>query len=218
VPIDLPVKLTELKQAILVMGANVEHRVKQATMAILNRDEAAAATVRAGDDEIDRMELDIEEECLRILALSHPVAGDLRFVLAVMRINSELERIADLARSIAKRAQDLQRMETLSFPPGLKLMAEETRGMLSGVLTALSDQDADFARRIRLADDRVDDLLKEIFAWIQEEIPRHVEHTEQAIDVLSVARKLERIADLATNMAEEVIFLIEGEIVRHSPG
>ena len=217
-PIDLPVKLTELKQAILVMGANVEHRVKQATMAILNRDEAAAATVRAGDDEIDRMELDIEEECLRILALSHPVAGDLRFVLAVMRINSELERIADLARSIAKRAQDLQRMETLSFPPGLKLMAEETRGMLSGVLTALSDQDADFARRIRLADDRVDDLLKEIFAWIQEEIPRHVEHTEQAIDVLSVARKLERIADLATNMAEEVIFLIEGEIVRHSPG
>ncbi len=217
-PIDLPVKLTELKQAILVMGANVEHRVKQATMAILNRDEAAAATVRAGDDEIDRMELDIEEECLRILALSHPVAGDLRFVLAVMRINSELERIADLARSIAKRAQDLQRMETLSFPPGLKLMAEETRGMLSGVLTALSDQDAEFARRIRLADDRVDDLLKEIFAWIQEEIPRHVEHTEQAIDVLSVARKLERIADLATNMAEEVIFLIEGEIVRHSPG
>lgn len=215
-PIDLQTELTYLRRSILSMGALVEQRVHMSIDGLLHNDLEAAMTVKKGDDEVDAMEVRIEEACLRILALSHPVAKDLRFVLAVMRINNDLERIGDLARSVAKRALHLADARPIDLPAGMEKMANATRQMLADSLASLTEGDVELARRIRAADKRVDDLLKEIFAWVQTEIPRHVETTKTSIDILSVARRFERISDLATNIAEDVIFLIEGELVRHS--
>jgi len=215
-PIDLFSELIELRRGILSMAAAVEERVTLAIDALLTRDEAIAIRVRTGDDEIDQMELDLEQECLRVLALSHPVAGDLRFVLAVMRINTELERVADLAASMAKRAMALNRLPPIDFPSAVLTMADETKRMFSAAINSLAEEETAAARRIRQSDQRVDDLLKEVFAWAQEEIPRNVDATAATLDILSVARKIERTADIATNIAEEVIFLVEGSVVRHS--
>lgn len=213
--IDLKAELRELKRNILSMGATVEQRLRMAVDAVLKRDIESAHLVRVGDTEIDQMEVEIEEECLRILALLAPVAGDLRFVLSIMRINGELERVADLARSVAKRAIDLHRLDRPDLPDALFTMAEAAKDMFSDSLAALADGDTALARRICKSDDRVDDLQKEVFAWVQQEIPHHIEKTEALLDLLSVARKLERISDIATNIAENVIFLAEGTVIKH---
>lgn len=209
-------ELTELRRQILTMGASVEQRINQAFRAILEHDHNSAEAVRSGDDEIDEMEVRIEQECLRVLALSHPVAGDLRFILAVMRINGNLERIADHAHSIAKRVLDLEHLPAIKVPDALLKMIEETRVMYGGALKALADEDSSLARMVRRSDQRVDDLQKEIFAWVKQCITANVECSDAAIDLLSVARKLERIADVSTNIAEDVIFLTEGNVVRHT--
>ena len=212
---DLPSELLVLRNAILKMGAAVEQRVDQATEALLTGDMDLAMRVRRGDDEIDQMEIDNEEECLHILALTQPVAGDLRFVLAVLRMNYELERIGDLSKSVAKRATDLKQLGVTELPPALINMAYEARRMFADAMLALVENEASIAHSVRRADQRVDDLQKEVFAWAQDEIPRHVEITEGAIDMLSIARKLEQIGDLSTSIAEDVIFLIEGTVIRH---
>ncbi len=214
-PINLPAEIRELKRNILSMGALVEERFRMAVDSILKRDIEAAHVVRSGDADVDQMEVNIEEECLRILALSAPVAGDLRFVLSIMRINTELERIADNARSIAKRAIDLQRLEKISLPDGLITMANATTKMLSDSLIAMTEGDTALARRVCKSDDRVDDLQKEIFVWVQEQIKQNVDDIQALLDVLSVARKLERIADMSTNICENVIFLNEGTVIKH---
>jgi phosphate transport system protein len=213
--IDLHQELTELRRAILSMGSIVEQRVEQVVDAIFASNTELAQRVREGDRTIDEMDVDIERRCLRILALSHPVAVDLRFVLAVTRINNDLERIGDEAKSIAKRVLDLGDTTPVEFPDALRQMADASRRMLGEALTALADEDPNLCRRIRHEDEQVDALQKEIFTWIQQEIPRHVEATRAAIDVLSIARRLERIGDLSTNIAEDVIFLSEGSLVRH---
>jgi phosphate transport system protein len=214
--IDLHKELTDLRRSILTMGSLVEQRVEQAIDALFRADAEGARSVRQGDREIDEMEVDIEAGCLRVLALSQPVAADLRLVLAVLRINNELERAGDEAESIAKRVLDLGQATPVELPETLRRMAEASQRMLRDAITALADGDAALARRVREADQQVDDHQKEIFAWVQEEIPRHVDGTRGAIDLLSVARRLERIADLATNIAEDVIFLVEGAQVRHA--
>jgi phosphate transport system protein len=213
--IVLTTELIELRKAILTMGAAVEQRLNQSIQSMLQHDQAAAETVRAGDDEIDEMEVRIEQECLRVLALSHPVAGDLRFILAVMRINSNLERIADHAQSIAKRVLDLEHLPAIKVPDALLKMIDETRQMFTGALKALADENSELARKVRRSDQRVDDLQKEIFAWVRQQISDSVESSDAVIDLLSVARKLERIADVSTNIAEDVIFVTEGAVVRH---
>ncbi|MHC5113623.1 MAG: phosphate signaling complex protein PhoU [Planctomycetota bacterium] len=213
--IDLQTELTEIRRAILNMSASVEQRVNAAIDALLESDVDRAREVRGGDDEIDEMDLDIETECLRVLALSQPVAGDLRFVLSVMRINSDLERVADLARSLSKRVISLSKRDPVALPPPIRDMAERTRAMVGDAIAALADENADLAKRVRRADDRVDDLHREMFAWVQEQLPSHVDSTRALLDILSASRKLERMADLATNIAEDVVFLVEGAIIRH---
>ncbi len=216
--INLPKELLELRKMILTMGAAVEQSMHYTAQALFTHDAELAMQVRRQDKQIDHMELDIEEECLRILALSQPVASDLRFVLAVMRINTNFERVADMAKSICKRILAIDKSRWIKLPPALEVMTKQAQSILSDTLKALADQDAELARQIRANDDQIDDLLKEIFAWVQEEIPSHIEHTEAAIDFLSIARKLERIADVCTNIAADVIFLSEGHLVRHSDG
>ena len=211
-------ELVEVRRSILSMAASVERQVDRALSALTNKDIALARLVKAGDEEINQLELDIENECLRIFALTHPVASDLRFVMAVLRINSNLERIGDKAKSIAKRIIDLTDCIPLAFPPVMTDMCEKTRKMLGDALTALANEDAELGRSVRMSDDDVDFLQKEIFNWAHEEIPRHVESTHAVIDVLSISRALERIADLSAAIAEDVIFLVEGSIVRHRKG
>lgn len=216
--IDLINELTHVRRLILSMAATVEQQVDRAIKALITRDIALARQVRADDSEINTQELEIENECLRIFALSHPVAGDLRFVMAVLRINSNLERIGDKAKTIAKRIIDLTDYAPIDLPTALIDMAKSSRKMLGDALTALANEDADLCRHVRRSDDQVDALQKEIFGWAHAEIPAHVESTHAVIDVLSISRALERIADLSADIAEDVIFLVEGSIVRHSRG
>lgn len=215
-PIDLPKELTSLRRTIMTMGAAVEQRVNQSITALIDQDANAARIVREGDEQIDRMEVNVEQACLRILALSQPVASDLRMVLAVMRISGVLERVGDMARSIAKRAIDLQDLDGPRLPDALVTMARATASMLTDAIQALADRKPELARRVVQSDEQVDDLQKELFRWAQAEIPRHVDWTRAAIDILSVARKLERIADLSTTIAQETIFLVEGTVLRHT--
>jgi phosphate transport system protein len=214
--IDLVTELTEVRRMILTMAAAVEQQVDRAIRALQTKDIALAREVRQSDSEINQLELDIENECLRIFALTHPVAGDLRFVMAVLRMNSNLERIGDKAKSIAKRVIDLTDCVPLPLPAALFDMAREARGMLASALTALANEDAELCRQVRRSDDRVDEMQRQIFTWAHLEIPRHVETTQAVIDVLSIGRALERIADLAAAIAEDVIFLVEGSVVRHT--
>jgi phosphate transport system protein len=216
--IDLIHELTNVRQMILSMAGSVEHQVDRAIKALVNKDITLARRVCADDSEINTIELEIENECLRIFALAHPVAGDLRFVMAVLRINSNLERIGDKAKTIAKRIIDLIDCAPVNLPPALIQMSRESQKMLSDALTALANQDADLCRHVRRSDDQVDALQKEIFGWAHLEIPAHVESTHAVIDVLSISRALERIADLSADIAEDVIFLVEGAIVRHGRG
>lgn len=214
--IDLLNELVEVRRSVLTMAASVEQQVDRAITALLEKDISLARLVQAGDQEINQLEIDIENECLKIFALTHPVASDLRFVMAVLRINTNLERIGDKAKTIAKRTIDLIDCAPLPLPPSLASMARETRKMLGDALTALANEDAELCRQVRMSDDRVDDLQREIFKWAHKEIPQHVESTHAVIDILSISRAIERIADLSTNIAEDVIFIVEGSVVRHS--
>ncbi|MHC5003066.1 MAG: phosphate signaling complex protein PhoU [Planctomycetota bacterium] len=214
--VELTEEMTTLRRALLTLGAEVEQRVSQSVRALAERDIELARLVRMGDAEVDRMEVDIEAECLRVLALLHPLAGDLRFVLAAMRINTDLERTADVAKGVAKRIIAMQKHPQVPLPEPLLEMAGAAEEMFSKAVAAMAREDVDLSRQVRRSDQRVDDLQKEVFVWAQEEIPRHVDWTRTAIDILSIARKLERIGDLATNIAEDVIFLVEGSVIRHT--
>jgi phosphate transport system protein len=210
--------MISLRRAILTMGSSVQARVDQAFEAFLERDVDQARRIRGSDREIDEMEVDIEGECLRVLALCHPVAHDLRFVLATIRIDNDLERIADHAKSIAKRVIDLNDLQPIEIPPTIYTMAQTAREMLADALRALANEDAELAARVRASDQAVDDIQKSVFTWAQEQIPQDVGSTRTVIDVLSVIRAIERIADLATNVAEDVMFIVDGQVVRHRRG
>ncbi|MBX3355981.1 MAG: phosphate signaling complex protein PhoU [Phycisphaeraceae bacterium] len=213
--VDLRNELVELRRNLLAMGALVEQRVTKVIESMIDGDVSAAEAVRNGDNEVDAMEVEIEGICMRLLALAQPVASDLRFILATIRVSGELERIADLARGIAKKLIKLSAVTEIEMPPAMTDLAFAARTMLSDVLAALANEDAALCRQVRRADRRVDDLYKEILAWGRKEIPEHVEATGAAIDILTVAQRFERMADMTTNIAEDVIFLVEGRVVRH---
>lgn len=214
--LDLQNEIVSLRRALLTMGAATQERVDLAVQAIVELDVQAAERVKAGDAEIDTMEVELENHCMRVLALGSPVAHDLRFVLAVVRISSDFERIADLARGVAKKVIRWHGTATsVEIPPSLADMALATRGMVHDVLEALANEDAEACRAVRRADKRVDDLNKEVVAHARQTIGRDTTQTGTALDFMQVAQRLERIADIATNIAEDVIFLSEGRVVRH---
>ena len=216
---DLQQRVADLRTAILKMGHDVEARLMTVTKALRTDDVELAKEVRHGDWVIDEQELVIEKKCMHTLALLHPVAGDLRFILAIMRINCDLERIADLAKNVSKRLLDLDKSEIeLDLPSSVREMALRAGEMVSGAIRALADEDVKLAARIRKEDDRVDDLQREAFAWAHDQIPADVDSADAAIYILTIARALERIGDLACNIAEDVIFLVEGTVVRHGRG
>jgi len=215
--VNLQNDIIELRRSLLSMGAIVEQRVTVIVDALIDSNLEIAESVKRGDDEIDQMEVAIEAQCMRLLALAHPVATDLRFVLAVIRISGELERIGDLARGIAKRIIKLSQVEAVELPSALIDLAFGARTMLSDVLSAMSDEDAPLCRQVRRSDQRIDDIYKTVLSWAREQMAKNADSAAMAIEFLSIAQRFERIADLAAHVADDVIFLIEGRVVRHQP-
>ena len=204
-----------LKREILGMGRLVEEAASQAIEALEQRDRELARRVIEGDHRLDVKEIEVEEECLKVLALHQPVAADLRFIVAVLKVNNDLERMGDLAKNIAKRSLELELDRSL-VPAQMREMAERVRGMVSRSLDALVRMDLGIARAVLGDDDAVDDLHRQVYATLREEMRQDPSLVADATSLLSVSRHLERIADLATNIAEDVIFLVEGALVRHA--
>jgi phosphate transport system protein len=209
-------ELEKIKKEILSLGTIVEDRVRMSIKAIETRDADIAKKIINGDYEIDGMEVEIEEECLKILALYQPVAVDLRFIATVIKINSDLERIADEAVNIARGVNYLsKRKEEFDFDVDFSEMVDKTQFMLKRSLDALVNLDTDIAVNVCVLDDEVDKMNGEVHRLVKNAVKKNPEQGEHLINLLLISRHLERIADHATNIAEEVIYLVDGEIVRH---
>ena len=208
-------ELDKIKKKILSLGALVEERVRMTSTAVENRDAVIAQKIIENDWEIDEMEVDIEEECLKILALHQPVAIDLRFIVAVVKINNDLERIGDQAVNIAERVVIMSKRPEMGFIFDYQPMSEKTQAMLKMSLDALVNLDVDLAFKVITLDDEVDAMKEDAYDKIKEAIKLNPDRVGYLINLLLISRHLERLADHCTNIAEEVIYLTEGEIIRH---
>jgi len=208
-------QIEHLKEKILHVGTLVEEAISKAITALINRDIPLAQRVMASDDEIDRMEVEVEEECLKILALYQPVAADLRFVVAALKINNDLERMGDLAKNIAKRVSQLAKTEQIELPPEIRTMAMQAQEMVKQCLDAVINADPVLARQVREEDDAVDEARQKIRQRVLRGIQAGPENVESLLRINSVSKHIERLADMATNVAEDVIYMVEGDIVRH---
>ena len=204
-----------IKKRILALGALAEESVQMANKAIVTRDTALAHEVIMADLEIDEAEVEIEEECLKVLALYQPVAVDLRFLVAIIKINNDLERVGDEAVNIAQRVEALAKWPELSLVFDYAAMASMVQKMLGHSLDALVKLDLDTAFRVLVLDDEVDHFNRQVYETVKESLRKDNAHPGFMINLMLVSRHLERIADHATNIAEEVIMLVEGEILRH---
>ena len=209
-------ELTDIKKRILTLGALVEKHIRMAAESLEKKDAALAGKVIKGDYEIDEMEVKIEEECLKVLALHQPVAVDLRFLIAGIKINNELERIGDQAVNIAERVEIIAKHKKYGFVFDYSVMAQKARNMLKMSLDSFVNLDLDLAFKVLTLDDEVDLIKKKAYEKIKTAIAIREDSLGYLINLFLVSRHLERLADHATNIAEEVIYLIEGEIVRHS--
>ncbi len=209
--------LDNLQRDILGMAASVEEAIHKAICALQGRETRVAEQVIAGDTEIDQEENQVEEECLKILALHQPVAVDLRRITAALKINTDLERMADLAEDIAERALHLAHLPFIPIPDKLQRMTDLTTSMVRQSLDAFVNLDVRLARLVCRLDDEVDrynhDIIEDLIRLMQ----GSPEMVQPGLSMFSATRHLERIADHATNIAEDVIYLVEGEIVRHRP-
>ncbi|MHB9036261.1 MAG: phosphate signaling complex protein PhoU [Armatimonadota bacterium] len=210
-------EIEKLKKKILFMGAEVEDNLRKAVDSLITRNTSLAEQVMASDEDMDQLEVEIEEECLKILALHQPVAIDLRYVIAVLKINNDLERIGDLGVNIAERAVYLATHAPIDLPLDFRGMAEMAQLMLKRSLDALVYSDTDLARQVRASDDEVDALNRHMYKLLEDYMRDNPSRVAESLHLLSAARHLERIADQATNIAEDVIYMVEGEIVRHQP-
>lgn len=208
-------ELDRLKKRILYLGAMVEDRVHMAMKAIDTRDSTMAQHIIDRDHEIDEIEIEIEEECLKIMALHQPVAVDLRFLSAVIKINNDLERIGDEAVNIAERVLIIAKSDNPDIPFDYSVMAEKTEAMVKSSLDAVVNMDLDLAVKVCISDDEIDEFENETYDVIKQAIQDDPDSAGALINLLLISRHLERIADHATNIAEEVVYMIEGEIVRH---
>ncbi len=205
-----------LRKKILGEAAMVEEALEKSLRAFVERQEDLATQVINGDNAIDEFEIDIEEDCLRILALYKPVAIDLRFIVMVIRVNNDLERMGDIIVNIARRAAYLaRRSPDVRLPEGFEQMAGCVRTMLKESLDALIHRNAELAAKVCRDDDEVDRLKRDIARQLREAIRLQPDELKMHLKLMDVSRHLERLADLATNISEDVIYFVRGEIVRH---
>jgi phosphate transport system protein len=209
--------LENLQREILTLAASVEETIYKAIRALQEREVDLAKEVIAEDTSIDQQENHVEEECLKLLALHQPVAVDLRQIAAVLKINTDLERMADLAGDIAERAVALAKFPHIPIPDDLQRMTDLTTSMVRQSLDAFVNLDTRLARRVCRLDDEVDRYNRNIIQEIIQVMRQSPEMVEPGLSLFSAIRHLERIADHATNIAEDVVYLVEGEIIRHHP-
>ena len=209
--------LDNLQHDLLALASSVEEAIHKATHALQDREPVLAREVIEGDNAIDEEENHIEEECLKMLALHQPVAIDLRRVVSALKINTELERMADLAEDIAERAVHLAHLPEVSVSAKLQRMTDVTTTMVRHSLDAFVNLDPRLARVVCRLDDEVDKFNHEIIEELIEVMQKSPELVEPGLSMFSAVRHLERIADHATNIAEDVVYLAEGEIIRHRP-
>jgi phosphate transport system protein len=207
--------LDHLKELLLTMGGMVESSLEQAVRAYRERDAVLARQVLEREASINIAEREIDQLALDLLAMQQPMAVDLRFILAVIKSNSDLERMGDQAVNIAQRALEISSLPPLELAFDVARMAALALQMLREALDAFVAEDPDAAQRVLFADDEVDKINDEAFQAVQRALRRNPEQTTQALDALVVARNLERVADHATNIAEDVIFWTRGADVRH---
>lgn len=207
--------INRLMDQLVGLSAKVEDSVKRAVQALEEGDAELARQVIKEDRVIDQREIDIEEECLKIFALHQPVAIDLRYLVAVLKINNDLERIGDLAQNISRHTLQILSETTAGNPFDFQEMYSRVRAMLKRSLDAIVNLETDSAHEILKADDEVDRIHAQLSAEVLEEIRKTPKKASILIQYIHIVRHLERIADHTTNIAEDVIYLIEGEIVRH---
>ena len=207
--------LESLKKRLLTLGAMVEERVHLSAKAVLDKDIDLAQKIYSTDFEVDELEVELEEECLKVMALHQPVAVDLRFLVAVIKINNELERIGDQAVNVAQRAERIASDSWHEFTFDYAIMAEKAQNMLKLSLDALVNYDIEVAYNVLHLDDEVDAIKNRAYDVIKQAMGDYPDRIGYLYNLLLISRHLERVADHATNIAEEVIYMIEGEIVRH---
>ncbi len=208
--------LERLWGGVLKLAAIVEDALNQSIRALCDGRTDLADEVRYDERVVDRREVQIERDCLKVLALHQPVASDLRRVASVLKVNGDLERISNLARNIAKRVKKLASdPEALPIPQELEALAMEALSQVRDSLDALSKSDADLARAVISGDSRIDRHYRTILNQLKDEIRRDPDRLNTWLRLINTARNLERIADHATNIAESVVYLKEGDIIRH---
>jgi phosphate transport system protein len=210
--------LDRVRQALLKMGGMVEGMVAKATQALLDRNNQLCAEVIEGDNQVDQMEIEIDEACHLILGTKQPTAVDLRFLVAVMKINSDLERIGDSAVNIAQSVEQLNEQPTLKPYIDLPHLSQLVQDMVRKSLDAFVRRDTELATEVCQSDDAVDGLYKQIFRELLTYMIEDPKTVSRALHLLLVSRNMERIADHATNIAEDVIYYVEGRDIRHSHG
>jgi phosphate transport system protein len=209
-------ELEALKQTLLAMGGLVEDQIRRVMRALTERDDAVAQEVIERDRQVNAYDVEVDETCVNLLALHQPAAGDLRFITTAMKIVTDLERIGDQAVNIGQRALELNREPQLKPYIDLPRMAERAQAMVKDSLDAFVGRDTELARRVRAADAEVDALKEQIFRELLTFMMEDARTIPRAIRLILVSRFLERVADHATNIAEMVIYMVEGKMVRHT--
>ncbi|HWB11446.1 MAG TPA: phosphate signaling complex protein PhoU [Pirellulales bacterium] len=209
-------QLARLKDEVLGLGSLAEIAISQAITALANQDDGSAKKAMAMNADIDRAAVDLQEECLQTLALYQPAARDLRLVVAILKISNELRRVAELAKNVAKRASYLSRTRGDRTDIDFRSMGEHAQNMLRASLDALIRGDSSIAHQVRRDDDALDSMRRSIHNEIRAAIRQAPQQAETLLKLYAVAKHLERIGDMATNIAADVIYMVDGVIVRHS--
>lgn len=208
-------EIEAVKKEIIREASLVETNLRESIKALVTRDFQLAQDITKRDHIIDELEVEIEEECLKIFALYQPVAVDLRYLVAFLKLNNDLERIGDLASNIASRAASIAVKDQVEIPSQIPQMSELVQKMLKDSLDALVDLDSDKAKDVLLQDDTVDDLHISMYKEVADMIKLDPEHVELLMEMMAVSRYLERVADHCTNIAEDVEYMVNGRIQRH---
>lgn len=209
-------ELTRLKEKILKMGALVEAQIASSIKALVERDTALARQTIQNDHQVNAMDVEIDEECIRLLALYQPAARDLRFITTAMKITTDLERMSDLSEDICERAIELAQEPLLKPYIDIPRMAEAAQKMVRETLDAFVNKDAALARTVCSSDQFIDDLTHQIFRELLSYMMEDQTTITRAIRISFVSKYIERIGDHATNIAEMVVYLVEGKIIRHT--
>lgn len=208
-------ELKDLKEQILRMGGHVEQAVEAATKALIQRQPAGFKLVHELEAKINRQHMEVDESCLQLLARQSPLAADLRLVIAVLKISTDLERMGDQAVNISYNAKDYLECEPIKELVDIPRMAAEVRAMVRESLDAFVKQDRVMAEAVLIKDDTVDELKDKVFHDLTDYMSKNPTNIKPALDLILIARNLERLGDHATNIAEDVIFAVTGDDIRH---